>query len=143
MNMMKKFMVFILPVIIVVFAGCNKTPSQAEKDKADIEQYAKDNSLDGTFTSSGLYYVISDAGTGEHPTINSNVTVGYKGYYLSGTVFDENDYVTFNLSNLIKGWQEGIPLIGKDGDITLLIPSNLAYNDGVRAFDIKLYQFTK
>lgn len=140
---MKKFIPFIFLVLVVVFGNCNKETSQAEKDRADIEQYAKDNSLNGTFTSSGLYYVIREAGTGEHPNLNSKITVDYKGYYLSGTIFDQNNNVTFTLNNLIKGWQEGIRLIGEGGDITLLIPSDLAYNDGVRAFDIKLHQFSK
>jgi len=127
-----------------MISACNKdNTSQTEKDKTEIEQYAKNNNLNGTFTASGLYYVIREAGTGGHPGVSSNITVSYKGYYLSGTIFDQNDYATFKLSSLIKGWQEGIPLIGKGGDITLLIPSDLAYNDGVRAFDIKLYQFSK
>lgn len=142
---MKKLVPFIFLFIIILFAGCSKdNTSQAEKDRAAIEQYAKDNNLNGAFSASGLYYVIRDAGSGGHPTVNSNITVGYKGYFLSGVIFDQNDYVTFtDLSRLIKGWQEGIQLIGNDGDITLLIPSDLAYDDGVRAFDIKLYQFSK
>jgi len=139
----------LFPVFIVVTflltVGCNKDsgPSQAEKDKVEIEQYAKDNNLNGSFTESGLFYVITKTGSGEHPNASSNITIAYKGYYLSGSVFDQSDYVTFNLRQLIKGWQEGVPLIGTGGEITLLIPSNLAYNDGVRAFDIKLYQFSK
>jgi FKBP-type peptidyl-prolyl cis-trans isomerase FkpA len=141
--MLRKSITITFLILIVVFAGCKKETSQAEKDKATIEQYATDNNLNGTFTESGLYYVIHNAGTGAHPGVNSNITIGYKGYFLSGEIFDQNSYATFQLSGLIKGWQEGIPLVGKGGDITLLIPSNLAYNDGVRAFDIKLYQFSK
>jgi len=142
-NQMKKFVPIIFLLVIITFAGCKKIPTQAEKDLTEIEQYAKDNGLNGAFTGSGLYYVIRDAGTGGHPTANTKVTVGFKGYYLSGTVFDENDYATFKRSHLIKGWQEGIPMVGEGGDITLLIPYDLAYNDGIRVFDIKLYPFSK
>ena len=35
--------------------------------------------------------------------------------------------VSFFLSQVIKGWQEGIPLIKKGGKATLLIPSSLGY----------------
>jgi FKBP-type peptidyl-prolyl cis-trans isomerase FkpA len=145
MPLMKNIYPAFVLITFFLFGGCNKDtgPSQAEKDRTEIEQYAKNNNLNGSFTESGLYYVITNAGSDEHPNASSNITIAYKGFYLSGTVFDQRDYVTFNLSDLIKGWQEGVPLIGKGGEITLLIPSHLAYNDGVRAFDIKLFQFSK
>jgi len=102
------------------------------------------NNLNGQFTSSGLYYKIIESGSAAHPDTNSNVTVAYKGYFLSGAIFDENDYTTFKLNNLIEGWKEGIPLIGEGGEITLLVPSHLGYGDNaVRAFDITLHKFTK
>ena len=132
---------------LVVFSGCKKEedsgPSQAEKDREQIEIYVEQNNLDGQFTSSGLYYVIYESGNSNHPTLNSNITIAYKGYFLSDAVFDQNDYTTFPLANLIEGWKEGLPLIGEGGEITLLVPSDLGYNDGVvRAFDIELFKVT-
>lgn len=143
----RKLMLGLILGVLVVFGACKKEdegPSQEEKEKELIEQYAKDNSLNGTFTSSGLYYLIIESGSAARPDTNSNITVAYKGYFLSGSIFDKNDYTTFKLNDLIEGWKEGIPLIGEGGEITLLVPSHLAYHDDVvRAFDITLHKFTR
>ena len=136
----------LLVVMMIVFGACKKEEESVDQkavDNENIENYVIENDLNGQFTESGLYYVILKSGNDKHPTASSNVTVKYKGYYLSGSVFDGNDYYTFNLSGLIEGWKEGLQLIGEGGEITLLIPGYLAYNDGVRAFDITLYNTTK
>jgi FKBP-type peptidyl-prolyl cis-trans isomerase FkpA len=141
-----KYLSLILFVgFLFVFSACKKEeePDQKLVDQETIENYVQENNLNGQFTDSGLYYIIHKAGNDKHPTVTSNVTVKYKGYYLSGSIFDLSDYYTFNLSNLIEGWKEGLPLIGEGGEITLLIPGHLGYNDGVRAFDITLFSTTK
>ena len=46
----------------------------------------------------------------------------------NGSVFDQNQAgVTFTLSQLILGWQKGIPLIKKGGSIKLYLPPSLGY----------------
>ena len=60
----------------------------------------------------------------------SNVTVTYKGSYFNGNVFDSTaagSAATFQLGQVIPGWQKGVPLISKGGDITLYIPPSLGY----------------
>jgi FKBP-type peptidyl-prolyl cis-trans isomerase len=130
--------------------SCEKDSHQAGVDSNLIEAYVSENNLDGEFTSSGLYYVIIQPGTTDHPTINSSVNCSYKGYTLDNVIFDENDFITFGLSQVIAGWQEGIQLIGKGGKIKLIIPSALAYGSGgsgsigpneVLAFDVTLNDF--
>ncbi|MGB0886121.1 MAG: FKBP-type peptidyl-prolyl cis-trans isomerase, partial [Chitinophagales bacterium] len=107
------------------------------------------NNLTAQKTSSGLHYIINNAGTGTQATSSDNVTVVYKGYFTNGSVFDESDAsgISFNLQNVIKGWTEGIPLFKEGGNGVLLIPSSLAYgNSGkgsvpggaVLVFDVKL-----
>ncbi len=143
---LKALTLSLLVVMLVVYSGCKKEEENVDQmavDKEDIENYVVENGLNGQFTESGLYYIIVKSGNDKHPTTSSNVTVKYKGYYLSGSVFDGNDYYTFNLSGLIEGWKEGLQFIGEGGEIMLLIPGHLAYNDGVRAFDITLYNTTK
>ncbi len=134
----------------LVISSCKKDINQQEADQAIIEDYVVENNLDGQFTSSGLYYVIIEPGAADHPTTNSRVTVSYVGYTLDGVVFDENDYITFELNLVIEGWQEGLQLIGEGGKIKLVIPSGLAYGPNgsqsigpneVLAFDITLYSF--
>ena len=134
-------------------AGCKKksTVDQSAVDRQLIDTYVVQNNLDGQFTHSGLYYVIQDSGTVNHPQWNSVVTISYKGYYLDGEVLDQHDYYTQRLNLLIQGWQEGVPLIGEGGRIKLIIPSAMGYGSnppqGVRSnavlvFDIKLHSFS-
>ncbi len=103
-----------------------------ENDKAKIENYLKAKNLTGfTPHESGIYYRIDKEGTGESPTVADEVTCHYRGTLLDGTEFDasykRNEPITFKLSQVIKGWQVGIPLMKEGGKATLLIPSQLAY----------------
>lgn len=93
-----------------------------------------------TTTDSGLQFRIVDQGSDVSPAVTDDVTVAYQGLLLTGTQFDGTDILdgggfdtsdtaTFALSNLIQGWQEGLPLIGEGGRIQLLIPSSLAYGE--------------
>lgn len=95
----------------------------------EILDYISDNSLNALPTESGLYYVIDEEGTGEQPTESSNVTVAYKGYFTDGTTFDESDEngISFNLSQVIPGWTEGMKYFKEGGSGKLLVPSSLAY----------------
>ena len=96
-----------------------------------ILQYILDNNLNAEPTGSGLYYVVNSTGNGDFPNINSIVTVAYKGTLIDGTIFDQSSSsgATFPLSNVIQGWQEGIPLFSEGGSGILLIPSDLGYGN--------------
>ena len=113
---------------------------QLKVDKALIEKYAKDNNLKAKSTPSGLYYVIEKEGKGAHPTATSTVKVHYKGTLLDGTEFDSSysrgEPTEFPLNRVVRGWQEGIPLLKKGGKGKLLIPSGMAY--GPRAVGAKI-----
>ncbi len=148
-NRTATYYTFIL--LSLVLFSCKKDVNQPEIDKGLIEAYVYKHQLDGTFTSSGLYYVIVEPGSTLHPTLNSSVTCSYKGYSLDGVVFDKGDFITFDLNKVILGWQEGIQLIGEGGKIKLIIPSGLAYGSGgsgsitpneVIAFDVTLNYFS-
>ncbi len=148
------FVMFVTFLGTALFWSSCKKEEPVDQDAVDhqlILDYVAQNNLEGQFTESGLYYVIQDSGTVNHPRWNSVVTVSYKGYYLDGTVLDQHDYYTERLNLLIKGWQEGIPLIGEGGKIKLIIPTNLAYGanppgsvrpNAVLVFDITLHSFT-
>ena len=116
-----------------------------------IRTYLDDNNIVADSTLSGIYYVITESGAGESPTASSTVTVAYRGYFADGTVFDESSPVaTFELNGVIRGWQEVLPLLKRDGQGTFLIPSNLAYGElgngnipsnTMLVFDITLLDF--
>ncbi len=139
----------IIPLLLFLLIGCKKKESQSEIDERIITEYISNNNLNAKSTNSGLYYTVDDPGTGAMPNITSTVTVAYKGYLTDGNVFDEStaDGITFALTNVIKGWQEGIPLFKEGGKGTLLIPSALGYGaqgngeipkNAVILFDINL-----
>ncbi|MBI1228360.1 MAG: peptidylprolyl isomerase [Bacteroidetes bacterium] len=131
MNKFLSFSIFLFG--LVSLQSCIPDPvstdEQRAKDIKKIEQYLEDNNLVAQSTASGLHYIIEEPGTGGNPNINSQVTVKYKGYLLSGDVFDEtgDTPVTFALKNLILGWQEGIPLLQKGGKGTFFLTSELGY----------------
>ena len=151
---MKKRSLLLLALFAVVLISCKKGWNADEQKIVDqniIEQYVKENNLDGEFTPSGLYYVIYDSGTVAKPTVNSLVTVKYNGYYTDGESLDEGTIKNYPLSSLIPGWKEGIPLIGKGGTEKLIIPSHLGYGhvpqgdvrpDAVLIFDVQLIDFS-
>jgi FKBP-type peptidyl-prolyl cis-trans isomerase FkpA len=149
---MKRKVALISCLAILFISSCNKKMSpeeQMENDQEIITNYINEKNLDAQKTSSGLYYVIVDLGTGNHPSSTDDVTVRYKGYFTDGSVFDQSDNagITFNLQQVIKGWTEGIPKLKEGGEGILLIPSALAYGpDGnssippksVLIFDVSL-----
>jgi|688.fasta_scaffold04732_19 FKBP-type peptidyl-prolyl cis-trans isomerase len=98
----------------------------------------------------GFFYVISNPGGDEKPTVCDDVKVNYVGRLLNGNVFDQGNGVSFGLDGLIVGWQEGIPLIGAGGKIKLYLPPSLAYGSNANGsipanssliFDIDLLGF--
>lgn len=109
---------------------------------------------DATKTESGLAYKIltSNGGT-EKPSGNATVTIDYTGWTTDGKMFDSSltrgQKATFPLRNLIKGWQEGVPLMAKGDSARLWIPEELAYMGrpgkpaGMLVFDIELHDFTE
>jgi FKBP-type peptidyl-prolyl cis-trans isomerase FkpA len=143
--------------VAVALAGCGKstkgcTPTTPAEDDAKMLAYISANGITATKHSSGLYYQVIDPGTGATPTLSSKVTVKYTGKLTDNTVFDSStpkypDGVEFYLSDLIAGWQIGIPLVKKGGKVKLVIPPYLGYgceargplpNNAVLFFDIEL-----
>ena len=112
----------------------NKPVDQVSIDAQLIADYVKANDLTGQRTPSGIYYVIEKIGDGPSakglaPT--SNVTVHYHGTFLDGKVFDSSvkkgKPFSFELREVIAGWQESVKLLKMGGKGTFLIPSHLAY----------------
>ncbi len=80
-------------------------------------------------TESGLLYQIVNEGDMAVKATNDadQVMVNYKGTLKDGSVFDQNDSITFPLNRVIPAWTEGMKLVGKGGEIVLWAPSELAY----------------
>ena len=142
----------VIAFAFVLFTACGSDDAQkdytAENDQ-EIQTYITDNNLTAQKSSSGLFYVIDNPGTGDQPTTTDNVTVAYKGYFTNGNVFDQSDAngISFGLQQVIAGWTEGITYFKEGGSGILLIPSSLGYGNNGRAsipggavlvFDIEL-----
>ena len=102
-----------------------KAAVNAAEGKAFLAKNAKRADVDTT--ASGLQYTIIAEGSSEKIQLTDTLLVNYKGTLLDGTVFDENDSTSFPLTNVIKGWQEGLTLVGEGAKIKLFVPSNLGY----------------
>ncbi|MDB5139944.1 MAG: hypothetical protein JWR12_1860 [Mucilaginibacter sp.] len=124
-----------------------ETAKKAEPE--NIKKYIADKKLNVTKTDSGLYYVITQQGTGIKPVAGDTVVVNYTGTFLNGKAFDSNiksDVIKYKLpmnpmnpykpirfplgvKNMIKGWNEALPLLTKGTKATLILPSSLAYGE--------------
>ena len=94
-------------------------------DKFRKEFYVK-NSADST--ASGIVYLIADSGSDKHALNDRDtVKVNYRGTLIDGTEFDKNEGIEFPLNRVIRGWTEGMKLVGEGGKITLVIPAELGY----------------
>ncbi len=85
-------------------------------------------------TPSGLEYKVEKEAANPaapKPAPGSEVTINYEGSLIDGTVFDSsykrNEPITFPLSQLIPGWQEGVPMMREGQTWTFAIPSDLGY----------------
>ena len=95
------------------------------KEKEFLAANAKREDVDTT--ASGLQYTIIAEGAEYKVAPQDTVWVNYKGTLLDGKVFDENDSTKFVANRVIRGWTEGLGLLGEGGKATLYIPAELAY----------------
>ena len=133
--------------MLVAFSSCKKEEvDYTQIDEDIIKQYITDNNLTATATGTGLYYVVDTPGNGAQPSSQSTVTVAYKGYLSNGSVFDESasSGISFSLTSVIQGWQEGIPYFKEGGSGILLIPSALGYGSqatsGIPANSVLIFE---
>ncbi|TGE07564.1 FKBP-type peptidyl-prolyl cis-trans isomerase [Hymenobacter fodinae] len=110
------------------------TTDYSARDEEILKAYITANNLTAQRQASGLYVVMTQAGTGALPTKGQTVSVLYTGTTLDGKVFDSttnrgNKPFEFPIGQgaVIPGWDEGIALLNKGAKATLLIPSGLAY----------------
>ncbi|MCX7418089.1 MAG: FKBP-type peptidyl-prolyl cis-trans isomerase [Planctomycetia bacterium] len=93
----------------------------------------QDATKEFTETKSGLKYRILRQGAGAAPKATNSVRVHYHGWLDNGKVFDSsyrrNEDISFGLNQVIKGWTEGMQLVGAGGMIELQIPSDLGYGN--------------
>lgn len=84
-------------------------------------------------TPSGLQYKIIKEGTGSIPGPDDIVKVHYSGKTIDGNQFDSSydrgEPAQFRVSNVIRGWVEGLQLMKEGSKVMLYIPYELAYGE--------------
>jgi FKBP-type peptidyl-prolyl cis-trans isomerase FkpA len=120
------------------------TTKAPQSEVTALKQFIDSTGINATADERGFYYTINSPGTGAKPTLCSDVTVNYAGTLTNGSTFETATDVSFNLSRLILGWQQGIPMISPGGSITLYLPPSLAYGSeaqqGIPANSILIFE---
>src|SRR5262245_41230437 len=84
-------------------------------------------------TKSRLQYRVLRKATDVKPQATNEVRANYHGWLDNNKVFDSSytrgESIAFPLNGVIKGWTEGMQLVGEGGMIELTIPPELAYGD--------------
>lgn len=109
-----------------------KSPQQEAKDRAEAFMTAAKLKPGVVVTPSGLCYVIVNPGTPPLPKPTDIVKASYTGKLSNGTVFESTQArgpVEFRLTQVIRGWTEGLQKIGTGGKIILYVPPDLAYGE--------------
>lgn len=121
---------------VKAFENFNKLKEERiNEQKKRTEKLLNDLSNGYSKTDSGLMYKFLDNKNSNKPKNGEKVKVHYKGMLLDGTVFDSsfkrNQPIEFILGvgQVIKGWDEGISLLGVGDKASFIIPSDLAYGE--------------
>jgi FKBP-type peptidyl-prolyl cis-trans isomerase FkpA len=110
---------------------------QQEEEPAVLKKYIADNKIRTKPTPDGMYYINIQKGKGQNIMDGDTVKVWYTGKFLDGEIFDSSDKtgqpLIFVIGNheVITGFEEGLKMMKKGGKATFIIPSALAYGEGM------------
>lgn len=97
------------------------------------EQFLAENALkvNVRITESGLQYEVLKLGRGKKPAATDKVKVHYHGTLIDGTVFDSSvergEPIVFGMTQVIKGFSEGVQLMPVGSKFRFYIPQELGY----------------
>ena len=138
--MTKTLLGSLLLICVMFVAGKSLAQGQSAIDDKILTDYFAKNHIKATKTPSGLYYVITQKGTGPNARANQKVSMNYIGKFLDGRVFDANVdesgkpvngrqalNFTLGIGQVIRGWDEGVQLLNQGSKGVLYLPSSIAY----------------
>ncbi len=115
--------------------GTKKGKSNKGSDRSKNESFLAENRYKTgvQVTDSGLQYEIIEEGDGDVPSPKGSVTVHQRIKLIDGTVIDDtyktNTTETFDLSDAIDGYFEGLMMMRSGSRYTFCIPSDLAWGN--------------
>lgn len=98
--------------------SANQAPPVAEQSFEEVEKL--------------LGFEALNAGVGPSPSVNDTVLVSYRGMLPDGTVFDQNAYATFPVSQVIPGFSVALQKMQVGGQYKIEIPSEIGYGPNDR-----------
>ena len=113
----------------------NDYPEETAKAAKDLANYLAKNGIVAEPTETGLLYVVTEPGNGEHPEVGKSVKMHYTGKLLDGTVFDssvergEPFQFVLGVGQVIAGWDEGVQLMTKGEKGVFYIPYYMGYGE--------------
>lgn len=144
------FVTLVLFLTAIIYSSCKEDVYIDWKLQNERWYNIHKNDSGFVTTPSGLCYKVIHQGSQRHPNLQDRIHVKYKGTLIDGSVFDESSSSVLYLSQLVKGWQEGLPLMQDGGHYIFYIPSKLGYDTAttrsgippysVLRFDVKLIE---
>ena len=110
------------------YIGCKSNSKQVDLSTVTVQPV--EQLPEFSVTPSGLKYRILKDSKRRKPRSTDKVTVHYKGWLDNNTVFDSSykkGPISFKRDGVVKGWTEGMQLVGEGGSIELEIPPELGY----------------
>lgn len=131
----------------LVFSSCDKKNLTCKlnapvniattAETAYLQSYLTANGLTASLKN-GMFFNITDLGSGISPNLCSKLSVTYTGTLITGTTdgpqFDASGIspVSLILEDLILGWQLILPSVKTGGSVILYIPPSLGYGSQER-----------
>ena len=146
--MKKYFLLLSVVVTSILMSACNPFQEETEEqkqnrlDEQEIADYLAANNLTAQKTESGVYYIINKANpVGQLPLVGDLAEMHYVGKLLSGTIVDSTSPFfeepkrfifddLFTTNEVLPGIEGTFVQFREGEEVTLLIPSRLAYGSG-------------
>jgi FKBP-type peptidyl-prolyl cis-trans isomerase FkpA len=165
-TIMRKISIVLVFALAAALNSCiedstsNRTPEEELVELNELILNLESQGYDVDTTSSGVYYIIHEQGSGPFVKPYDTITIGYEGYTTNGVLFDtsENRYedgeweFVYMEQSLMQGLNDGLAIMKEGSEFEFIIPSRLAYGDfgqppligpyetliiGVKLYDIK------
>ncbi len=136
---------------------CAKRAMERRRKEIEaVEKELENRWPNAVVTDTGLRYVVLKEGEGtKTPQMGKNVTVHYTGSLLDGRIFDSSvrrgEPATFEVGQVIEGWNQALVTMKKGEKRTLIIPPELGYGvhgypgvippNSYLVFDVELLDF--